>query len=448
LTVACSGEEADSGDDPLTLPSGDIASVDPESSLELAARPARIEHVVVVMMENRSFDHMVGWVPGADGEQAGLTFTDESGASFPTHELAPDFQGCGFADPDHSYDGGRVELNGGACDGWLRAGDNDEYSIGYYSRPDLAFYSQAVRRGVTLDRYFSAIMAETFPNRIYQHAAQTDRITNTLDISVLPTIWDRLADAGLTGRYYYSDLPVLALWGSRYLSISRPVAEFVTDAMTGNLPQVAFVDPRFLGEAEGVSADDHPFADIRDGQAFLNLVYRAVAHSPQRRSTVLVINYDEWGGFFDHVAPPTAPIPPADQAAGNLDGLLGFRTPALVFAPWVAPGTVAHEQFDHTSVLKMIEERWGLEPLTVRDATANNLADVLDFSRKSAPAPDLDVPPGPFGRPCAIQAPIDEDDETELTDLALLATQFGWTIPTDTVGDLAALLQQLLDLRP
>lgn len=449
LVPACSGEEADSGDDPLVLPGGEVTSLGTESSAELAAHPSRIEHVVVVMMENRSFDHMFGWVPGADGRQAGLTFTDENGASFSTHALAPDYQGCGHPDPDHSYTGGRVELDGGACDGWLRAGSNDEYSIGYYTRADLAFFSPAVRRGVTLDRYFASIMAETFPNRIYQHAAQTDRLTNTLDISVLPTIWDRLAEAGLTGRYYYSDLPVLALWGARYLSISRPIAEFMTDAVTGNLPEVSFVDPRFVGEEEGLSGDDHPHADIRNGEAFLNLVYRAVAHSPQRRSTVLVVNYDEWGGFFDHVAPPTAPIPPADQAAGNQDGLLGFRTPTLVIAPWATPGTVSHEQFDHTSVLKMIEERWGLEPLTVRDATANNLADVLDFSRKSAPAPDFDVPGGPFGAACSIPTPAPEtEDEPELADLAQLAVQFGWTIPTSSQADLAALLQELLDLAP
>lgn len=89
-----------------------------------------IDHIVVVMMENRSFDHMLGWVPGADGRQAGLTYTDETGVADSTYPLAPDFQGCGHPDPDHSYEGGRVQFNNGACDGWLRAGESDRYAIG------------------------------------------------------------------------------------------------------------------------------------------------------------------------------------------------------------------------------------------------------------------------------------------------------------------------------
>jgi phospholipase C len=149
-----------------------------------------IEHIVVVMMENRSFDHMLGWLEGADGRQRGLTYLDASGVPQATYRLAPDFQGCGHADPDHSYQGGRIEYNGGACDGWLRAGDNDEYAIGYYTKKDLPFYAGAATRWTTCDRYFSAIMAGTFPNRIYQHAAQTDRLENTFDLSALPTIWE------------------------------------------------------------------------------------------------------------------------------------------------------------------------------------------------------------------------------------------------------------------
>src|SRR6185503_4585166 len=95
----------------------------------------------------------------------------------------------------------------------------------------------------------------------------------------------------------------------------------------GTLPHVAYVEPRFLGEETGLSGDDHPHADIRNGQAFLDQVYRAVAGSPAWPGTVLVITYDEWGGFFDHVPPPAGPIPPADVQAGNEDGRLGFRVP-------------------------------------------------------------------------------------------------------------------------
>ena len=182
-----------------------------------AARPnparSGIDHVVVVMMENRSFDHMLGWLPGADGKQAGLTYVDRAGIARATHALAPDYQGCAHPDPDHSYDGARVEYDGGACDGWLRAGSNDEYAIGYYQAGDAPFFARAATDWTACDRYFAAFMGPTFPNRMYQHAAETDRISNTFEPSTLPTIWDRIAEAGLTGRYYFQDAPFLALWG-------------------------------------------------------------------------------------------------------------------------------------------------------------------------------------------------------------------------------------------
>ena len=379
-----------------------------------------IDHVVVVMMENRSFDHMIGWVPRADGRQAGLTYLDRAGVPRRTWHLAPDFQGCGYADPDHSYEGGRVEYNGGACDGWLRAGDNDEYAIGYYRQDDLAFFGRAAVDWTVCDRYFTSIMAGTFPNRVYQHAAQTDRLHNTFELSVLPTIWDRLAEHGLSGRYYFSNVPFLALWGSRHLSIGRFLPAFLADCARGTLPHVSFVEPRFFGGRFNPANDDHPHADIRNGQAFLNLVYRAVTSGPAWPRTVLVINYDEWGGFFDHVPPPVAPIPPADRAAGDDEGLLGFRVPCVIVSPLARRKHVSHVTFDHTSVLRMIEWRWGLEALTVRDATANNLAEALDFSQAPRVAPQYWVPPGPFGGPCGLP-------ETDAwTAMADVARRHGW----------------------
>ena len=400
-------------------------SSQPETAIAVSPGDSGISHVVVVMMENRSFDHLFGWVPGADGKQAGATYLDRAGVPHATHALAPDYQGCGHPDPDHSYEGGRVEYNGGACDGWLRAGSNDDYSIGYYEARDLSFFSRAVARGTGLDRYFAAIKAETYPNRIYQHAAQVDRLTNTLDVSRLPTIWDSLARAGRSGRYYYSDVPFLALWGEKYLPISRPFAAFLADALLGKLPDVAFVDPPFMEEQSGSSSDDHPHADIRRGEAFLNLIYLAVTRGRSWGNTLLVINYDEWGGFFDHVAPPTAPIPAADRAAGNEDGRLGFRTPALLIGPWARAGAVSHVPFDHTSVLKLIEWRWGLAPLSERDASAHNLAEALDFSQRTA-RPAACAPPLQVPAPACLSSPNEE--EVSLESLSELADAFGWPI--------------------
>ena len=359
-------------------------------------RPADsgVDHVVVLMMENRSFDHYLGWLPGANGKQSGLRYPDKSGRRHPTHHLMT-FQGCNFNDPDHSYSGGRVQYNGGACDGWLLDGANDIFSIGYYDSSDLAFYGSAARYWTVCDHYFAATMGPTFPNRFYMHSAQTDRIDDASTTSTLPTIWDLLTKAGVSHRYYFSDIPFTALWGSRYAGISEPVQAFLAACASGQLPAVSYVDPRFEDEGSGTSGDDHPHADIRVGQSFVNQIYEAVTSSPAWGRTVFVINYDEWGGFFDHVAPTTAP----DTTPSN--GLRGFRVPALVISPRSRRGTIAHKTYDHTSVLKMIEWRWGLPALTPRDAAARNLAEVLDFSR----APDLAAPrwavPPAAPTPCA-----------------------------------------------
>jgi phospholipase C len=398
----------------------------PAGAQVLLPPPAQsgIDHVVVVMMENRSFDHYLGWVPGADGRQAGLTYTDRNGVARSTFPLAPDYQGCGHPDPDHSAEGGRVEYNNGACDGWLRAGANDEYAIGYYTNADLSFFGRAAQDWTVCDRYFSSVMTETFPNRFHQHAAQTDRIANSFELSSLPTIWDRLAERGLTGRYYVSDSPFLAFWGLKYLPISRHVASFFADCQAGTLPQVSFVEPRFIEESTGLSNDDHPHADVRGGQAFLNRVYRAVTTSPAWSRIVLVINYDEWGGFFDHVPPPVAAVPSGDQAVG-LDGLRGFRVPNLVVSPFARRGFVSHTVFDHASVLKLIEWRWDLPPLTVRDATAANLAEVLDFANASTAAPVYAVPEQDFPTLC-----IPASDKW--TNVVALAASLGWPVQPAT----------------
>ena len=351
-----------------------------------------IDHVVVVVMENRSFDHFLGWLPGADGRQAGLTFTDAIGAAHSTFPLAPDFQGCAYTNPDNSFAGGRLEYNEGACDGWLRA--NGLLSIGYYRSEDLSFLGRAAVDWMSFDRYFCATLSQTAPNRIYLCAAQTDRLNNTAAPTTLPTIFDRMADAGLEARHYYSNVEgVMSLWGTKYDAITESVDTFYANCAAGTLPSVSFVDPPFGGIGRWDSEeDDHPFADIRAGETFLNRVYAALTQGPAWQKTALIITFDEWGGFFDHVPPPAAPIPDADRAAGNTDGLLGFRVPTLLISPFARRRYVAHQVYDHTSILRLIEWRWGLLPLSVRDATANNLAMELDFTTPTLDAPVYPVP--------------------------------------------------------
>jgi phospholipase C len=381
-----------------------------------------IEHVVVLMMGNRSFDHFLGWLPGADGKQAGLTYLDRYLVPHDTQHLTVT-SSCGFHDPDHSYEGGRIELNGGQCNGWLRAGQNDSMSIGYYEKADLEFLGPAASDWTTCDRYFAAVMAETYPNRFYMHCAQTDRLYNNLTISTMPTIWDRLKAKQVSSAYYFGDIPFSLLLGSHKPTKNALFPQFLVDAAAGNLPAVSFVDPRFQDEDAGTSNDDHPHADIRAGEAFMNQVYDAVRTSPNWPSTVFVITYDEWGGFFEHVAPGHA----ADVARKT--SLRGFRVPTLVISPFARRHHVAHQTLDHTSILRMIEWRWGLKPLTVRDKNAHNLANVLDFT----------VPPDISSSPYTV-APFDSQtakcpgsavsgvEEREWAPLRKMALEQGWQV--------------------
>jgi phospholipase C len=367
-----------------------------DTSRETLPEPARsgLDHIVVVTMENRSFDHLLGWLPGADGRQAGLTYVDRSGVSHETHRLAPDFQGCRFHDPDHSYAGSRVAYDHGRCDGFLRAGANDLYAIGYYTRRDLPFLGSAAPAWTVCDRYFAATLGPTFSNRMYLHAGRTDRTSDVPLPSSLRTIWDALAEHRLPGRYYRRNFSYLGLWGTRYLRITRAFADFLRDCRAGTLPAVAYVDPAYTLPVLGLGSDDHPPSDIRAGEWFLSQVYSAVTRGPAWRRTLLVITFDEWGGFFDHVPPQRAPDVDPRYA------LRGFRVPTVLVSPFARRGHVDHRVYDHASILRLIEWRFGLRPLAVRDATANNLAAALDFSHPDLRAPRLTVPRVATSPPC------------------------------------------------
>ncbi|HZQ29104.1 MAG TPA: alkaline phosphatase family protein, partial [Acidimicrobiales bacterium] len=359
----------------------------PEHATPLAANGLRspIEHIVVLCMENRSFDHYLGWVPGANGRQAGLSYADGAGLLHDTHRLN-DWAGCGYNDPDHSYDGGRTQYDGGKVDGF-RKGSNDDYALGYYTRDQVPTNAALVDGFAIADNYFSSILGPTYPNRFYSHAAATDRISNTSTTSTLPTIWDSLATAGVSANYYFSDLPFLALWGTKYVNIARSIGHFFADAAAGSLPSYSYIDPFFLGEDQGGSNDDHPHADIRRGQALISNIVNALMLSPVWSSTVLVVTYDEWGGFFDHVVPKSFPdaFTPTPTEEHNTSG---FRVPAYVVSPFAAPGTIGHNVYNHASILKLVEWRWDLRPLNVRDAAAGNLAEMLDFSGVN-PTPEV-----------------------------------------------------------
>lgn len=430
------------GAGPGAMPTADLSQLP-------APEDSGIDHIVQVMMENRSFDHMLGWVPGSDGRQAGQRFPNINGDLVETFRLSQDpnygYQGCGWGDPNHGYDGGRVHLNSGLMDGWLltdptSSDPEDKFPVGYYTADDLPFYKGVAQNFTVCDRYFHGILAQTFPNRIYIHAGATDRLTNTLPFaqqapSVLPTVWDLLADAGISGKNYFFDLPLTGLWGTKYVDISAPFGQFLIDAATGNLPAVSYFDPFFglsVGETPaGISQDDHPQADVRDGQVYLNRIYDALRTSPNWERTLMIVTYDEWGGFYDHVAPPFAPVSAAEAALSN-DGRLGFRTPCVIIGPRAKRGHVSHIQFDPNSVINLIRWRFGLGNLSVRDTTSINMAHALDFVNPPAlDAPDFGLPPRvtPYGTLCTGTIPVSPDPHNaELNQVLETIRGFGFPI--------------------
>jgi phospholipase C len=399
-----------------------------------------VKHIVILMMENRSFDHFLGWLPGADGRHD-LTFPSSAdGNTYPNYPLAPDFQGCGYSDPDHSWEGWLVQHNSGKMDGFLQRPTTpaglpgvtlaaaNTFPVGYYTNlnhdgtrkhlPDLPVIGALAEHYTTLDRYFCSFAGETFPNRFYQHAGQTDRDHNSEVPSTLPTIWDQLSpiansDGIPTGGYYYRDSPFLALWASpgiepgatfKYQAFFHPFSDadastaalsagtsFVAACENHTLPNVCYIDPAFDNEATGTAGDDHPLADIRLGERFIADAYHALADNGYLDDTVFIVTFDEWGGFYDHVPPPRviddtnpANVSHAGDSTTPTDGQLvpdyrqlGFRVPALVISNLARRRVVHSGPFEHSSSLALIESTFGLHPLTARDSHARNLEEVL-----------------------------------------------------------------------
>jgi phospholipase C len=390
-----------------------------------------IDTFVVLMQENRSFDHYFGWRADADARNAGLTYPDDQGIPHPTHSLAPDFQGCAFNDPDHSWEGGRVQYDGGKLDGF-RKSPNDDFALGYYNEADIPFIPKVADAFTLHDRYFCSLLGPTWPNREYMHSAQSGgNKTNAQPqdaVAAIPngglytweTIWDLMIAQGHSVAYYFSDLPFIGVFGSRYTSIIKPVSEFYADAAAGRLPNLAFVDPMFLdgGGGRGLSGDEHPHGDIRIGQAFMSDVVNAFLTSPQYRTGAMFVNYDEWGGFFDHVSPV---LVPDDRESSNLDenfGITGFRIPGVTISPYTRGGGVNHMTLTHESILKLLSYRFGLGYLNKRHRYASNIGRSFDWENPDFDPPDLPLVPPPVTTPCDLQGSgldeaAEESEESE-----------------------------------
>ena len=357
-----------------------------------------VDHIVVLMMENRSFDHYFGWLTKTNRQT--YSDPDNGGALVDTYHLTDNFRGCGHSDPDHGWDGGRAEMKNG-----FLAGRNDEFALGYYLPDDVALYANLARNFTLCDNYFAALMGPTFPNREYMHSAQSGGLkTNALPNAVpgqetgfnWSTIWDLLEAANVPWGYYFVDLPAIGLWGERLVKGAHHIEHFYADAAAGTLPNVVFVDPGFT---TGYRTDEHPHGDMRAGQAFSHNIVKAVVESPVWPRTAMFFNYDEWGGFFDHVqTPPRMPDmrgTDADPGGAEDFGQLGFRVPCTILSPYSRKGALASKLapkskkskgarrfYDHTSILKFIEWRFGLPALTNRDAAAANIGELLDFGQR------------------------------------------------------------------
>ena len=418
-------------------------------------RDLPIDTFVVLMMENRSFDHYFGWHHKADGKNAGLEYPNLDGSQlFPTHRLTPDFQGCAFRDPNHGWDGGRFQYNGGRLDGFYSGNaegtGSDEYALGYYLKPDLGFIPHVADAYQLYDRWFCSIMASTYPNRHYQLAAQNGgQKSNELPSGTggMPweTIFDRALSRGLRVGYYVSDLPVPALYGTRGLQWVRPISQFYTDAAAGTLPPITFVDPPFKdgGGGDGISADEHPHGDVRLGQAFMSDVAHAFIASPQYRRGAMFINYDEWGGFFDHVKPHHVPDDRSNPTDLTNDwSLTGFRIPAVAISPYTRSGRkggrVSHMTCTHESILKLISYRYGLGTLTKRHRYASNVGRSFDFTSRKFDPPELPDPAAIAATPCAVDGSAERPKQHDLVSLETsgLLERLGYEVPKVTYDSL------------
>jgi len=408
-----------------------------------------IDHFVVVMMENRSFDHYFGWYADkADAVQA-RTYPDPDAGGAPVETRHASFmgagqwQGCGHPDPPHDWEGGRDQLGSARTDttvepdGFL-SGASDEFALSYYDEGEVPFIHAAGKAFTVYDRFFCSLMASTWPNRYYKWSAQSGgRMDNTPPVETAGNQWDTIFDlairSGLSARYYNSDLPFSAVWGPRGVPWTRPVAEYYADCALGTLPNITFVDPPFRdgGGGDGLSADEHPLGDVRLGQAFMSDVVNAFVESPCWERGALFVVYDEWGGFFDHVRPPS--VPDARQSA-NIDedfGQMGFRIPAMCVSPYAFRGEVSHQQCGFESILKLMTYRFALGDLTTRDAQASNIGLSMNWDAPVLERPDLPDYEHVLSRPCTVGGGdlVQESHAAHASDLAELeelAYRFGF----------------------
>jgi phospholipase C len=264
-----------------------------------------------------------------------------------------------------------------------------------YMTRDIIPVSWALADAFTVcDRWFCSVLGPTLPNRAYWHAATSGGAKSNdevlaADLNAFVTPYHRLNDLGIEWAYYYGDAPVLGIALAPEVNdgrVKRFYYDFLDDAAAGRLPPVVYIDPTFGSGGN----DDHPPHHPMLGQQLIAAVYNALITGPHRDNFNLVVTYDENGGFYDHVPPPTAP----DERAADGFDQLGFRVPAMVIGPYAKQSYVSSVQYDHTSPIKHLGNLFGFDPITMRDAAANDLTDCIDLDRLEAgePSEPIELP--------------------------------------------------------
>jgi phospholipase C len=393
----------------------------------------RIDHIVVLMMENHSYDNRLGMLRrrGADGFRLGRGGLPLAVNPYPNGDLQHAFrmpttcQLSGF--PGQDWLDSHVQFASGRNNGFVESGSGP-VSMGYWEQADQPFYYSLASVFPIADRYFCSVLGQTYPNRRYLIGATSigqvnDTLPSLTDYPPNGTLFDRLDAAGVAWKDYYSStltLDGITLPGSTTLLyppayLNNPaktvvIDQFFADAKAGSLPGYCIVEPDY-----NVQSEENP-QNIVQGEAFAASVIDAVMTGPAWSRTLLIWTYDEHGGYYDHVPPPPALAPddiapdvPAGQSAYNGFAQYGFRVPAAVISPWSRRDYVSHRVYDHTSICALVEAKWNLPAMTYRDANAENMLDMIDLRFPAflhpprLAQPLLDTDPGSLS--CSVTGP-------------------------------------------
>jgi phospholipase C len=367
-----------------------------------------IKHVVFLMMENRSFDHllggMAGVIPGLDGADPTQNRVNLDPQNHPYKQAETQTRQFAF-DPKHEHVDVMRQLannNSGFVSDFSLAYPNStpadrQEIMGYFPADFLPAMHPLARDFTVCDRWYSSLPGPTWPNRFFALTGTSmGRVIMPAGVNIQDlgryfqqtqeTVFGRLSEAGRSWKVYFNDFPsswlLLRQLLPERLAHYRPFDEFFKAVLDEkSFPDFVFIEPRYFGADEN---DDHPPHNVMKGEKIIADVYNAVRSSPDLwNSTLLVVTFDEHGGFYDHRVPPGAVAPDNHQEEYTFDQL-GIRVPALLISPWVSR-TVEHTQFDHTSLLRYVSDKWNLSPLGNRTAQATSIADAI---RESEPRTD------------------------------------------------------------